>query len=47
MGLRIMAIPLPPKLNRLPLGLAEGAVGIALEERGACVSGIECGAGAD
>jgi hypothetical protein len=32
MGLGIMAIPLLPKLNRLPIGLPEGAVGIALEE---------------
>jgi hypothetical protein len=28
MGLGIMAIPLLPKLNRLPIGLPEGAVGI-------------------
>jgi hypothetical protein len=32
MGFGIMAIPLLPKLNRLPIGLLERAVGIALEE---------------
>jgi hypothetical protein len=31
-GIWIMAIPLLPKLNRLPTGLPEGAVGIELEE---------------